>query len=369
MLILTNITEKKTLELKMAEERSNLKLVVKALARKADVGLAMEEFRDFMAAGARDVVASAAAPGAALAELFRLVHTCKGDFAQLGFHRTAGRLHGLEDALAALAPEEATRDGLAELVRGWDAEEFLREDKATLANVLGKAFFERDETFPVSREELVRLASMAERLPEGGERDELLAHLRTMQRHSVRDLLREHEEYVAALAERLEKHIEPLAVTGDDVLVDKRDYRAFLKSLVHVFRNMVDHGIEAVEQRVEADKPELGRIACHVERLERDGFAVTLSDDGRGIDRDLVLRKAVEKGVIDGRAAAGMTGDEVFGLLFLDSFSTRDNVSALSGRGVGLAAVKAETEALGGRVEVGSEPGRGSRFRFVLPAL
>jgi two-component system chemotaxis sensor kinase CheA len=94
---------------------------------------------------------------------------------------------------------------------------------------------------------------------------------------------------------------------------------------------------------------------------------LTVSDDGRGIDTARVLAKALDKGLIAPEAAGAMDPEAVFELLFRDDFSTRDEVSLLSGRGVGLAAVRAETERLGGAVQVRSEIGRGSQFVFTLP--
>ena len=130
---------------------------------------------------------------------------------------------------------------------------------------------------------------------------------------------------------------------------------------------MIDHGLEDMDERLATGKPEIGTIACHVERLGEDMVRLTVSDDGRGIDVARVLAKAAEKGLVASDPVADMAPEAVFELLFRDDFSTRDEVSLLSGRGVGLAAVRAETERLGGTVRVRSEVGRGSQFVFTLP--
>jgi len=110
----------------------------------------------------------------------------------------------------------------------------------------------------------------------------------------------------------------------------------------------------------------LGLIQCQIEQCG-DEVRLAVSDDGRGIDAAKVLRIAESKGLLSPEQAKNMSVEEVYGLLFRDSFSTKDEVSALSGRGVGLSAVKAEVERLGGAIEVDSKPGHGSKFKFRLP--
>ncbi len=371
MLVLTDITEKKNLETKMAEERKNLTMVVKALSRQSDVNAGIEEFRNFAAEEAPAMISGGEDPSAVLAEIFRLVHTFKGDFAQLGLHNTAAKLHEIEDSLAAMTGRNGgyIREELAGLVGQWDPRAILRDDVSILSDTLGKSFFDNEETFRIGKDRLLEIERRVERVLTGEERDELVSLIRSLRHHNLKDLLRPYGDYVLSLAERLEKSVEPVRIAGDDILIDKEAYTRFLKSLTHVFRNMVDHGIETVEERVEAEKPESGRIQCLISRWGERDLRLTIADDGRGIDVDMVRDRAVRKGMLDPERALAMSAGETHELLFLDSFSTKDGVTALSGRGVGLSAVKAETEKLGGKILVDSEPGRGSSFSFILPVI
>ena len=375
MVVLTDVTEKKRLEREMAEERNNVKMVVRALSRQAEVLSAMAAFREF--AAARDIWTAGDAPGASpvenvaetLAEIFRQVHTFKGDFAQLGLHNTAAALHELENALAAIAADQTppARDRLADVLSGLDADLLLERDVAILTGILGESFFGGSESLRVDKRVLLALEARVGSLLTGAAREAVLAELRMLRRHNVKDILAPYGDYLAGLAERLEKAMAPLLVTGDDVFLDREPREAFVKALVHVFRNMIDHGLEDMDERLAAGKPEFGTIACHVARVGNDRVCLMVSDDGRGIDVDRVLAKAVQKGLVTPETAGTMEPEAVYELLFRDDFSTRDEVSLLSGRGVGLAAVRAETERLGGAVRVESEPGRGSRFLFTLP--
>ena len=368
MLIATDITEKKKLETRMLIERNNVKMVTKALTKQSDVVMGIEELRRFAPGEALAVIDAAPAPKEALAEIFRLVHTFKGDFAQLGLHNTATRLHAMEDVLAALsAPGEApNKEKLKQLAAVWDGQAILQEDMNILTDLLGKSFFEKDARFHVSEEALSNLERLAQNLPDCPERRDILAALRRLRLSPLKNLIAEYRDYLQTVAGRLGKCVEPLRVLGDDVFVDKEVWQKFIKSLVHVFRNMIDHGIETTEERLEAGKREMGQIACTVV-CGQDTVSLSIADDGRGIDAGKVCRVAADKGLIPLEQCGRMSLEEVYALLFMDSFSTRDEVSALSGRGVGLAAVKAEVERLGGEIRVESHPGQGSSFTFSLP--
>ncbi len=373
MLVLTDITEKKELEQKMARERSNLRMIVKALEKQSDVNLGFEELASFIHQEAPTLVSSAPAGEeflqAALAEIFRIIHTFKGDFAQLGLHNTASQLHEIEDHLDALQNAETppTKKELAAVVADWDANSIIAEDRRILMEALGASFFETDERFLISKEQI---QSIEERVTANlGDKDkrELLPMLRALRKHNVKDMLTVYDDYLQTIAMRLEKGLEPMPVEGDDVYIEKEVYQKFFKSLVHVFRNMIDHGVESPEDRVEAGKSELGRIACEIKQLGDDSFTIAISDDGAGIDVERVRAKAVEKGALAAGEAERMDDQAVYQLLFKDSLSTKEEVTALSGRGVGLSAVKAEVERLGGEIAIASELGKGSTFTFTLP--
>ena len=368
MLILTDVTEQRKLEARMTEERNNVKMVAKALTKQSDLNLALEEFDRFAPHEALAMVREIAEPKAALAEIFRQVHTYKGDFAQLGLHNTAAKLHTLEDALAALAarPQRPDLEELLGVVAVWDGRDIVQDDVAILTDILGKGFFEKDERFQISAEMLLTVEAKVGELPEGPERHGILCALRRLRLCSLNGLVAEYQDYLQALAARLGKSVAPLGVSGDDVFVEKETVQKFVKSLVHVIRNMIDHGIETPEERLESGKGEEGRIACQIARVE-EGVSLSIADDGKGIDVGKVLQLAVAKGLVTPRQAQDMPRHEVYGLLFADSFSTKEAVSTLSGRGVGLSAVKAEVERLGGSIRVSSQPGFGTTFTFLLP--
>jgi len=169
---------------------------------------------------------------------------------------------------------------------------------------------------------------------------------------------------VRDLAQRLGKQIE-LKLTGEQTELDKTVMEKIGDPLVHLVRNSVDHGIEkSPELRVAAGKSPIGTVyldACH-----RGGnIAVEVSDDGGGLDKDRILEKARSRGLIGQNDL--LTDEQIYELIFLPGFSTVDNATDVSGRGVGMDVVRRNVKELGGKIEIRSERGKGSRFIITLP--
>ena len=155
-----------------------------------------------------------------------------------------------------------------------------------------------------------------------------------------------------------------LVTEGEGTEVDKTVIEKLSDPLTHMIRNAIDHGIESPEDRVAAGKPPEGQV--RVAATHRSGrIVIEIGDDGAGINREVVRNIAVSKDLIP--ADANLTDEEIDNLIFLPGFSTRTEVSELSGRGVGMDVVKRSIQALGGRVSITSKPGKGSLFTMSLP--
>jgi two-component system chemotaxis sensor kinase CheA len=164
---------------------------------------------------------------------------------------------------------------------------------------------------------------------------------------------------------KLGKQVE-LKMGGEGTEVDKTVMEKIGDPLVHLVRNAVDHGIEMPEVREAAGKSTQGTV--HLNAYHRGGnIVIEISDDGAGLNRDRLINKAVEKGLISADDGARMTDEEAFGLIFHAGFSTADQVSDLSGRGVGMDVVRNNIRDLGGSIEVQSELGYGSTITIRLP--
>jgi two-component system chemotaxis sensor kinase CheA len=166
-------------------------------------------------------------------------------------------------------------------------------------------------------------------------------------------------------AERLEKPVE-LRFSGEDLRLDRRIVDAVKDPLVHLVRNAVDHGIESAPVRAAAGKPAKGRIEIRV--LPRGHrVSVQVADDGAGLSVERIRDRAVQRGLLAAADAAQLSDQEVFRLAFTPGFSTADQVTSVSGRGVGLDVVQSAVSRLQGTIEVSSTPGRGATFELDLP--
>jgi len=157
-----------------------------------------------------------------------------------------------------------------------------------------------------------------------------------------------------------------LTLDGQDVQIDRNVLQLITDALLHIVRNAVSHGLETPETRQAAGKPAVGQLRISA-LTERDDVLIEVRDDGRGIDTEAVRRKAVRQGLVSAEAAAALDEPAVWMLLFEAGFSMADKITDISGRGVGLDVVKLAIDSLGGRLRVDSRLGQGTTFTLVLP--
>ncbi|SCA54852.1 Chemotaxis protein CheA [Candidatus Terasakiella magnetica] len=200
--------------------------------------------------------------------------------------------------------------------------------------------------------------------------EDLSAHTRELQEsvmairmQPVKSVFARMPRLVRELSTKLNKKID-LITSGEMTEVDKTVIEQLMDPLTHMIRNSVDHGIETKEQRQESGKKE--RATIHLSAEHRSGrIQIDISDDGRGINRERVVAKAIEKGVIE--EDHDLDDEEIDNLIFAPGFSTADEISDVSGRGVGMDVVRRNIVNLGGRISVYSTPGEGTRFSMSLP--
>ncbi|WNG40579.1 chemotaxis protein CheA [Archangium minus] len=167
------------------------------------------------------------------------------------------------------------------------------------------------------------------------------------------------------IARRKEREVD-LVITGAEIELDRAILDELADPLMHLLRNCIDHGLESPEERVAAGKGPRGRVLVSVRRA-RDRVVLEMEDDGRGMNAAKLKAAAVARGALSAEAAARMTDREAFLLACLPGVSTAKDVSEISGRGVGMDAVKRVVENVGGTLEIESELGRGTRFTLRLP--
>ena len=170
---------------------------------------------------------------------------------------------------------------------------------------------------------------------------------------------------VRDLSRSLNKDIE-LQLIGEETDLDKNLVEALADPLVHLVRNSVDHGIESPAQREKAGKSKVGTITLSAKQ-EGDHILLTIKDDGAGMNAEKLRNKAIEKGLLDPETAARLDERECYNLIFLPGFSTKSEISDISGRGVGMDVVKTRITQLNGNVEIDSKEGEGTEIKVKLP--
>jgi two-component system chemotaxis sensor kinase CheA len=170
---------------------------------------------------------------------------------------------------------------------------------------------------------------------------------------------------VRDLARNLGKEVE-LEMAGEDTDLDKNLVEALSDPLVHLVRNAVDHGIELPADRLAAGKTKTGTLRLSAEQ-DGDQILLTIQDDGKGMNAEILRAKSVEKGLLEEDAALRLTERECFELIFLPGFSTKDEISDVSGRGVGMDVVKTRITQLNGAIEIDSKVGVGTTIRIRVP--
>ncbi|WP_214752726.1 chemotaxis protein CheA [Exiguobacterium sp. s16] len=228
------------------------------------------------------------------------------------------------------------------------------------------------EEFIIDRGRLERLADevgqpelneTVEKIKRGT--NELQSLVLTLRMMPIEQVFNRFPRMVRSVAKDIHKKVQ-LEITGAETELDRTVIDEIGDPLVHLIRNAIDHGIELPEVRLEAGKPEQGRLALRAYHGGNRVF-IEIEDDGAGINVDKVRSKALERGVITSEEATAMTDNEVAMLIFAPGFSTADVVTDLSGRGVGLDVVKNKIESLGGVVTLETVVGQGTKFQVSLP--
>jgi predicted ATPase/HPt (histidine-containing phosphotransfer) domain-containing protein len=298
--------------------------------------------------GAQLVAAIGGDPTPPLVELRRLLHTLKGNAASYGLGTVAELCQSAEADIAELGEAPAPR--LAELRARW------REVEAMLGAFLGAA---RRDTVELRREDLADLLAAIRR---GAREETLAAMIESWSLEPAAQRLQRVADQVRRLGRSLGKGDVRVIEESNGLRLDPAAWLPFWNALVHVIRNAVDHGLETPEERQAAGKREPPTVTLRT-RLDPAGteLVIEVEDDGRGIAWDDIAARARALGLPANNRA------DLVAALFADGLSTRAQVTEVSGRGVGAAAVRHECEVRGGHVEVQSTPGRGATFSFHFP--
>jgi len=368
MLILTDISSEKELSQQIKDEQQILKMVV-------EVATSMEQFLEITSDYKKllNKIESFKSLDM-LPSLAREIHTYKGLFAQKEMLNIVKELHNFENFIVSSIQEKILYPEIKSIHKE-EMYSWLEKDIEILKDVLGADIFHSSNNISIDKNRIRTISKKIKNLydiTKNQLEDNSLSQFKnlsntieSLNNHNIKIFLNPYKKLVEQLALRLDKQINPMILNSDDIYISQK-FKPFLNSLVHIFRNSVDHGIEDFETRFENKKEQFGTIICNVTKDEKS-LHLSICDDGKGIDTQYIKKLALKKGIYSQEKLEKLSEQEVLKIIFLDTFSTSDIITDISGRGVGLASILAELEILNGTMTIVNKENRGIKFDFSIP--
>lgn len=290
-------------------------------------------------------------------EIFRSFHTLKAQFSSFKLSGIAKNIHDLESYLHLV--EEDWNDvhianvwALIDKIKNSHLD--FKEKNQRLVDLMQKAVSSNG-----AGEEINTLMKKIEIFYTDYHNNFVLKEISTLFRQFVYP--------VEELAKMQDKKIE-IKLNKSDIYVDSKQYKSCFSTFLHLFRNAVDHGAESIEERRSNNKKEMALLEISFELThDKDKFKIIIQDDGKGIDPETIRKMALKRKNLENLNIEKLSDGEVINLIFETGLTSREVISEVSGRGIGLDAVKIEIQRLGGMIKVESEKGKGTKFEITLP--
>jgi len=368
MLILTNITNEKELSKQIKDEQQTLKMVVETAS-------SMEQFLEIVSDYKKLLLNIDSFKSIdMLPALAREVHTYKGLFAQKEMLNIVEELHDFENVIVSSIQEEILNEKI-KTIKQEEMYSWLEKDIKILKNILGQDIFDNSNNISIDKKRIKKITKKIKKFYKNTKNTldkthqskflEITNNVESLHCHNIKTFLNPYKKLVKQLAIKLDKQINPLIINSSDIYVSDK-FKPFFNSLIHIFRNSVDHGIENFETRYENGKEQFGTITCDIKQ-EENCIKIIISDDGKGINTDFIQNLAIKKGIYTKKELKSLSEQDILKIIFLDRFSTNEVVSDISGRGVGLPAILGELEILNGTMKISNKHNFGIKFKFTIP--
>jgi two-component system chemotaxis sensor kinase CheA len=361
MVILTDITETKKLESKIEYQNKIQKMIISIVANRNEFIQLKREFESFLLNLPVDI------------ELIkRKLHTFKGIFAQKDMVYIVDAIHEVESKLSELKSiQNSSIEAYLHALYEANLQEVFNKDLNIVKSVLSDDFFEGNELLSIDLRAIDELENkLISMLEDTHIREEqiiaLIDDVRKMKYIPLKKLLTPYISHVDNMSKKLDKYISQLEIVGDENVIVPSSFKELTGSLIHVFNNCIDHGIEDIDTRVKNGKNERGVISCNFEQISNT-IILEIADDGAGIDTEKLTQNAIKKGMITKEESQTMSEDDKLNLIFAQSLSTKTDLSTISGRGVGMSAIKENLEKLNGKLHIENDFGKGVTFKFIVP--
>jgi len=352
MLILTDLTERKEFDQKIQDEQQVLKMVVETVISYKQFEDVKNDYESFCNTIERFKSIDN------LPELRRNIHTFKGLFAQKEMLNIVKKLHEFETEIGKSIKDRQLTSKLLDISKD-DMLVWLNLDLSILKHILGEEYFKDSNIVYIEQHRIDELYKKVI------SNTEIADEVKKLNYNNVKLFFKPYEKLIINLAKKLDKGIFPLEIESENIYVSN-SYKPFFNSLVHIFRNSVDHGIELPDIREEVEKLRFGTIKCAIYKQD-EMLHIDIEDDGAGMDIAKIRSLAIERGLVTLEKERNLSEQEIIMFIFKDEFSTATQITDISGRGVGLSSVITELEKLDGTINIDNSFGKGVKFNFAIP--
>ncbi|GAB6189908.1 hypothetical protein JCM30566_16500 [Marinitoga arctica] len=339
MCIIQDITEKRALEEKIEIEKNNTKMLLNVVINRDIIKKQIEDYLEYVTSKVYNEITTYSI-SSFIKNFYRKIHTYKGIFIQWNFIHAGKKLDKLENELNILSESNISKkDDLTSFIKSKSLNKLLNEELSFINNILGKDFLKKDMIW-IDKTELKKLEKYIKTTLPIKYSQTLLYKIKRLYLNDIKNIFEQYKKHTLELAEKLEKKIDSFEIESS-VFIDIDDYYEFIKSLIHIFRNIIVHGIEKPEERIALNKSSGGNIKCKIYEKE-NVIHIIISDDGKGIEN-----------IQD---------------IFKYGYSSKKRISDIyAGKGVGLFSIKKEIEKLNGKISVFSELNKGTTFNIEIP--
>jgi two-component system chemotaxis sensor kinase CheA len=353
LVLIRDITKEQKLKKKILHEQEMQKMLLTLVTHKSEAIELIQSYEKFL---------KNLTPSYNKKKLKIHLHTFKGLFTQLEIVHTKDAIHVVEEKLKIHSFKTKMKKNL---------EKAFEKDVKVILDILGTDFLSPETFIKVNLEQLNMLEKKVENLIANSvvQKEELTTlrdDIFRLKDRPLYDMLNIYRITVENISKSIGKEVNSLVVQGDKKIHINENFKDFINSLVHIFRNSVVHGIEKPERREDNGKKRKGTILVNFD-LINDNLVLQISDDGQGIDINAIKLRALELKLINIEKLNKLNIQEILQFIFVNEFSTIKKVDEMAGYGLGLASVKNEISKLQGVIEIINKPNNGLSFLFTIP--
>lgn len=357
MVLLTDVTKEKMLEEKVEKEENKFKMIIKVFSNQLEFKHLIKDYEEFVNVDIKNMNNIEINRKKSF-EIYRKIHTFKGNFAQYNMYKSEEKLEEIEKSILKYLKNKFDSKEFSKKIYGYNFNEILQEDIENIIEFLGDDFFNEKNEIKINEERLIILEEKIKRNFAPKEAYKILGDIKKLRDTNIKEVFKNYNEYVKSLSKNLGKDVE-FKIVGKDFFVDYKYYKEFFNTLIHLIRNAISHGIENSDERVEKGKSLKGNIILKY-NIHRNNMIFSVEDDGNGIDEKYLLEKLKQYKNIE-------IPLNIIDIIFKEGFSTYENTDKVSGKGLGLSALKKEIDRHKGKIEITTKKDEGTKFNITIP--